>query len=192
MRKKNLHMAQETTTSLGPCFFFGFPCRSPLSPPSHRRRSSFVVVAASPRRPLLVVVSPPPSSSPPPLAAPCPLSSPLPPPRRHLPSVVPSSSPILPLCLFCFLFCSLSSYPWFVVVVFPVVCRPVVVNSLNWYLKNFVSKKKRSRKIKIHTCGPRDVDDVSWAVFPFGLPRCRRLPVVLPLAPSTRPTSSGS
>src|SRR5882762_6176110 len=45
----------------------------------------------------------------------------------------------------------------------------------------FLSKVKMKReKNKNNTCGPRDVDDVSWAFFLFGFPRPRRLPVIVP------------
>jgi hypothetical protein len=37
--------------------------------------------------------------------------------------------------------------------------------------KTFVSKMKMKREKKKHTCGPRDVVDVSWAFFSFGPPR---------------------
>jgi hypothetical protein len=37
--------------------------------------------------------------------------------------------------------------------------------------------KREKKKEKKHTCGPRDIVDVSWA-FSFGFPRPRRLPVV--------------
>ena len=110
----------------------------------------FLVVPPSPRRPVVVVRRCRRLPSPP-LA------------RCRLPSLLVATSPPLshsrppssPCAPFRFPFCSSSSpYPWSAVVGFRVVCRPVVVNSLNWYLKNFVSKKK-SRKIEIYTCGPK-------------------------------------